>query len=158
MSRISRKVRIWSGAAAIAGALAAIQFVPYGRNHANPPVTREPAWDSPSTRELAKRACFDCHSNETEWPAYASIAPASWLVQHDVTEGRGVLNFSEWHRVQEGAKEASEEVLQREMPPPAYRFVHAHARLTPADTERLANGLVKTMAVQAAEEQIERSR
>jgi mono/diheme cytochrome c family protein len=146
---------MWFGTAVAAVALA-IQVVPYGRNHANPPVTREPAWDSHAARELAKRACFDCHSNETEWPVYASIAPVSWLVQHDVTEGRGVLNFSEWHRAQEGAKDASEEVLQREMPPVTYRFVHAHARLTAAEMERLANGLVKTMGVLAAEEQQER--
>jgi len=155
MTRIGRKVWIWFGTASVAGALA-IQVVPYGRNHANPPVTREPAWDSPATRELAKRACFDCHSNETAWPVYASIAPVSWLVQHDVTEGRGVLNFSEWYRAQEGAKDASEEVLQREMPPATYRFVHAHARLTAAEMERLANGLVKTTGVLAAVEQQER--
>jgi mono/diheme cytochrome c family protein len=145
---------MWSGAAALAVVLA-IQLVPYGRNHANPPVTQEPAWDSPATRQLAKRACFDCHSNETEWPAYASIAPVSWLVQHDVTEGRDVLNFSEWHRPQEGAKDMSEEVLQREMPPAMYRFVHAHARLSATDIEHLANGLVKTMGTLAAEEQRE---
>lgn len=155
MTRTSRTVWTWFGAVSVAVALA-IQIVPYGRNHANPPVTREPAWDSTVTRELAKRACFDCHSNETAWPAYASIAPASWLVQHDVTEGRGVLNFSEWHRAHEGAKDASEEVLQREMPPAAYRFMHAHARLTASDMERLASGLAKSMGELAAEERNER--
>ena len=55
----------------------AIQLVPYGRTHTNPPVTAEPAWDSPQTRALAVRACFDCHSNETVWPWYTSIAPIS---------------------------------------------------------------------------------
>ncbi len=43
-----------------------LQVVPFGRMPSNPPVTREPAWDSPQTRALAVRACFDCHSNETE--------------------------------------------------------------------------------------------
>ena len=52
---------------------------------------------------LGQAGGFDCHSNETEWPAYASIAPASWLVQHDVDEGRAVLNLSEWQRPQEEA-------------------------------------------------------
>jgi len=155
MTRMTRTICVSLGTTAVAVALA-IQVVPYGRNHANPPVTREPAWDSPVTRELAKRACVDCHGNETEWPAYASIAPVSWLVQHDVIEGRGVLNFSEWHRPQDGAKDASEEVLQREMPPATYRFVHAHARLTAEEMERLANGLVKTIGVLAAEEQQQR--
>jgi Haem-binding domain len=78
--------------------LLVIQLVPYGRDHGNASTTSEPIWDSPVTRALAKQACFDCHSNETEWPAYSHIAPASWLVQHDVDEGRAALNFSEWHR------------------------------------------------------------
>ena len=57
----------------------AIQLVPYGHNRSNPPVTGEPAWDSPQTRAYAKQACFDCHSNETIWPWYSYVAPASWL-------------------------------------------------------------------------------
>jgi hypothetical protein len=73
-----------------------IQLVPYGRDHTNPPVVAEPAWDSPQTRALAVRACFDCHSNETVWPWYSNVAPASWLVQRDVDDGRRRLNWSEW--------------------------------------------------------------
>ena len=65
----------------VVGAVAAlglgVQLVPYGREHSNPPVTGEPQWDSPRTAELAKRACYDCHSNETVWPWYSNIAPLS---------------------------------------------------------------------------------
>jgi len=127
------------------GALLAVQLIPYGRDHSNPPVTGEPPWDSPDTRALARRACFDCHSNETEWPVYASVAPVSWLVQRDVTEGRAVLNFSEWPRPQEEATKAAEEVREGEMPPPAYALVHAHARLSAAERDRLAQGLAATL-------------
>ena len=155
MSDITRKVLARSSAALIAVALT-IQLVPYGRDHVNPPVTREPAWDSSATRELARRACFDCHSNETRWPTYATLAPTSWIVQHDVSEGRAVLNFSEWHRPQQGAKDASEEVIHREMPPAAYRLIHADARLSAADMERLANGLARTVGLTAADEQAHR--
>jgi hypothetical protein len=140
------------------GALVAIQLVPYGRDHINPPVTGEPVWDSPQTRALAKQACFDCHSNETEWPAYASIAPASWLVQRDVNDGRAVLNFSEWTRPEEEAKEAAEEVREGEMPPAAYALVHAHARLNPADRDRLAQGLARTLGAAPGQEARERHR
>ena len=142
----------------LGGMLLAIQLAPYGRAHVNPPVTGEPAWDAPATRALAKQACFDCHSNETEWPAYASIAPASWLVQRDVNEGRAVLNFSEWQRPQEEAKEAAEEVMEGEMPPAAYRLVHAHARLDAADRERLARGLARTLGSAREHEARERHR
>jgi len=126
-------------------AFVAIQFVPYGRDHVNPPVGAEPAWDLPETRALAKQACFDCHSNETEWPPYSNVAPVSWLIQHDVSEGRAVLNFSEWQRPQEEAKEAAEEVLEGEMPLRMYQLMHAHGRLSAADRERLALGLERTL-------------
>jgi hypothetical protein len=99
---------------------------------------------------LAKQACFDCHSNETEWPAYARIAPASWLVQYDVTEGRAVLNFSEWQRPQEKSKDAAEELLEGEMPPAMYRLMHPHARLRDADRDRLARGLARSLGASRA--------
>jgi hypothetical protein len=138
--------RFWVRAGLVlALAFVAIQFVPYGRNHVNPPVGAEPVWDSPETRILAKRACFDCHSNETEWPAYSRVAPVSWLTQHDVVEGRGVLNFSEWQRPQEEATKAAEEVLEREMPLWIYQVMHGHARLSDADRDRLAHGLTMTL-------------
>src|SRR4030067_2438882 len=72
-----------------------IQLIPYGRDHNNPPVVIEPNWDSQQTRMLAKRACFDCHSNETIWPWYSNIAPASWLIYYDAIEARRNFNFSE---------------------------------------------------------------
>ena len=64
------------------------QLIPLPLRGHNPAVVAEPKWDSPQTRELAKRACFDCHSNETVWPWYSYVAPVSWLLYRDVTEGR----------------------------------------------------------------------
>jgi mono/diheme cytochrome c family protein len=142
----------------VLGTLLVIQLVPYGRDHSNPPVTGEPAWDSPATRALAKQACFECHSNETEWPAYASVAPVSWLVQRDVDEGRAALNLSEWTRRQEEAEDASEAVLEGEMPPAAYTLVHAHARLNAADRDQLARGLATTLGIAPRREAHERKR
>lgn len=121
------------------------QLVPYGRDHGNPPAVLEPAWDSPATRDMARRACFDCHSNETRWPAYASIAPGSWLVQYDVTEGREQVNFSGWQRPQDEADEVADVVREREMPPLMYRLLHPEARITDAERERLARGLEATV-------------
>ena len=68
---VGRVVLIALGAAVVF--FAAIQLVPVKRD--NPPVVSEPNWDSPETRALAKRACFDCHSNETTWPWYTYVAP-----------------------------------------------------------------------------------
>ncbi len=119
----------------------AIQLVPYGRSHANPPVVAEPTWASARTRELAVRACFDCHSNETVWPWYSNVAPVSWLVQRDVDEGRAKLNFSEWTRPAEEADEAAETVREGEMPPPIFLVTHQEARLSDAEKGELATGL-----------------
>lgn len=132
----------WTVAALVAG-LVVIQLVPYGRDHDNPPVVAEPAWDSAQTRELALRACFDCHSNETVWPWYSNVAPVSWLVQHDVEEGRAELNYSEWNRPQEG-EESAETVREGSMPPSSYLLTHADARLTDAELTALAEGLAAT--------------
>ena len=100
--------------------LVAIQFVPYGRDHTNPRTVQEITWNTPQTRALAQDACLACHSNLTDWPWYASIAPASWLTQHDVEDGRAKLNFSEWQRPQDANLEEVVEALRdEEMPPRA---------------------------------------
>lgn len=138
--------RIVSG---IAVAFAAIQFVPYGREHTNPPVISEPTWDSPRTRELAVRACFDCHSNETKWPWYSNIAPLSWSVQEHVDEGREVLNFSEWNRTYEEAHEAGEEVAEGEMPLASYLPLHPEANLSDEERRALIDGLNRTLGGEA---------
>ena len=123
----------------------AIQLVPYGRAHDNPATVQEPAWDSPATRDLAVRACFDCHSNETAWPWYTNVAPISWLAQHDVEEGRRRLNFSEWNRTYRSAREAAETVREGEMPPPYYTVAHPSARLSAEEIDQLAAGLTATL-------------
>ncbi|MEY2779921.1 MAG: hypothetical protein RL623_1101, partial [Actinomycetota bacterium] len=73
---------------ATAVTMSVIQFIPYGKDHTNPPVNGEPAWSSSRTRELMVRACFGCHSNSVEYPSYASVAPISWVVQSHIDEGR----------------------------------------------------------------------
>jgi mono/diheme cytochrome c family protein len=138
------KIALWVAVGLVAG-FALIQLVPYGRDHTNPPVKAEPTWDSPRTRELAKQACFDCHSNETVWPWYSSVAPVSWLVQRDVDDGRSRLNFSEWPQSPAGgaeiAGETAEVVREGEMPPLQYKPMHSGGRLTDAERQELASGL-----------------
>lgn len=135
------------GFAAFAGMFALMQLVPYGRAHTNPPVIAEPPWDSPRTRELAARACFDCHSNETKWPWYSHVAPMSWVMQNHVEIGRSVLNFSEWGKPYDLATQAGSEVIRREMPPRGYRMLHDHAHLTESEKVELARGLHATLGL-----------
>jgi hypothetical protein len=119
---------------------ALIQLVPYGRSHKNPPVVQEPAWDA-ATRAIAKKACFDCHSNEVTWPWYSNIAPASWLVQRDVDEGRSKMNFSDWGRKGKDGGEIAEVIQEGEMPPFQYLLIHTNAKLTAAEKQTLIQGL-----------------
>ena len=112
--------------------------------HTNPPSDGELVAPS-GTSEILRRACYDCHSNETRWPWYASVAPLSWLVQHDVDEGRRRLNFSSWqdyasdpataaHKLDEIAKT----VARGNMAPWHYRLLHPDARLSDEDRAALA--------------------
>jgi len=118
-----------------------IQLIPYGRNHTNPPVLQEPKWDSPQTRDLAVRACFDCHSNQTVWRWYSNIAPASWLIQSDVDRGRQRLNFSEWGTQRRERRELGETVLEGRMPPWYYLPIHPDAVFSAQEKNQLATGL-----------------
>ena len=149
----------------------AIQFIPVNRT--NPPVAQEPNWDSPQTRALAERACFDCHSNETKWPWYSKVAPVSWIVADHVHEGRAALNLSEWSvtagelneahgeeeenegtergegetgegREQNEVEEITEVIEEGEMPLWQYLVIHPEASLTPNETKALITGLQVT--------------
>ena len=124
-----------------------IQLVPYGHDHSNPPVTRQLKYDSSRTEQLASDACGACHSNLTSWPVESNVAPFSWLIQHDVEDGRQILNFSEWDRpAQAEAGEVGEVITEGEMPPLQYRLLHPSARLSDTEKADLAAGLTKSMA------------
>jgi hypothetical protein len=124
---------------------ALIQVVPYGRSHSNPPVLAEPKWDSAATRELAVRACFDCHSNLTKWRWYSNVAPVSWLVQNDVSGGRSQFNFSEWNKPQDvSIDDLIESIRGGSMPPWFYTLPHPNASLSSAEKDALIRGLQAT--------------
>ncbi|MDA1280315.1 MAG: heme-binding domain-containing protein [Chloroflexi bacterium] len=125
-------------------AFVVVQAVPYGRNHENPPVIAEPAWDIPATRELVVRACFDCHSNKVSWPWYSNIAPLSWWIQNHVDEGRDELNFSEWSVTEDESGDIAESVMENEMPPRYYELGPNSPGLSDRERQLLIAGLVTT--------------
>jgi hypothetical protein len=134
---VPSRVRVWLRRVALALAVVAlgIQFVPVQRT--NPPVTAD--IEAPDdVHAILRRACYDCHSNETRWPWYAHVAPVSWLVAKDVAGGRRKMNFSDWgtyhvDRQETKIREIWEEVSEDEMPLAIYRPLHPEARLTDAD-------------------------
>jgi mono/diheme cytochrome c family protein len=140
-----KKKVIFSTVAIIFVIFLAIQFVPYGRNHSNPPITGEPNWNSATTKDLFSHACADCHSNQTSWPWYSNIAPVSWLVQKDVEEGRAKFNVSEWGRKSENeGYEAAEEIQSGKMPLTTYLLTHPKADLSNQEKNDLIQGLSAT--------------
>jgi hypothetical protein len=110
----------------------------------NPPVTNEPAWDSPQTRALAQRACFDCHSNQTNWPWYDKLPVGSWVAVFDTIRGRRELNFSEW-RAGRRSGEVTRQIQNGSMPPSLYTMMHPEAILNAQEKQQLITGLQNSL-------------
>ncbi|RLT22486.1 MAG: hypothetical protein DWI30_05945 [Chloroflexi bacterium] len=137
------------------GLIALIQFVPV--QHSNPPAADPVVFADPNAEAIAKRACYDCHSNQTTWPWYSYVAPLSWYSINHVEEGRAQLNFSdvaatltnareggeggEQTTVAELAEESAETINNGEMPPSYYTLIHTDAILSAADKEALIAGI-----------------
>jgi hypothetical protein len=91
---------------------------------------------------ILRNSCYDCHSNETVYPWYSYVAPASWLVIRDTNEGREHLNFSDWQSISKRKKikhldEMAEEVEKGAMPLPVYTVIHRNAKMDDEDKEKL---------------------
>jgi hypothetical protein len=89
-------------------------------------------------RSLLEHKCGDCHSNNTRWPLYSRVAPASWLIEHDVAQGREHLNFSSWERYSTDTRvdllsKVVSQLRQEKMPLKGYIVLHPGARLSPAE-------------------------
>jgi hypothetical protein len=122
----------------------------------NPPVDPARSYEkhlelTPEVSGLLRRACLDCHSNETHWPWYSRLAPVSWMMARDVERGRKVLNLSEWQngpgrRPEIGATmlvAACSAATTGRMPHFPYYVMHPEAKLTPSDLATLC-GWTKT--------------
>lgn len=125
---------------------ALIQFIQPDRE--NPPFDPADTMQSqlqvpPHIKTLLERGCKDCHSNECEWPFYSYIAPVSWLVSYDVSEGRKHFNMSEWGKYKEGKKMQKlsgiyQLVSDRSMPLPKYIPLHSEANFTDEERQTLS--------------------
>ncbi len=124
-----------------------IQFIPSSFSRINPPVTGEPKWDSPETRTTFLKTCADCHSNESRFPWYSSIAPVSWLIENDIRKGRKHFNVSEWNISERGGEKTTEEVQRGAMPIGPYLLMHPESNLTIAEKKKFLEGLMKTFGI-----------
>lgn len=96
----------------------------------------------PHIDKILQRACNDCHSNDTRWPWYSNLAPASWFLVDHVNEGRHELSFSEIgaYSAKKRAhkfEELCEMVKNGSMPIDNYVWLHPDAKLSQADVQAL---------------------
>jgi len=115
----------------------------------NPAVVVDLTATNPPPPEIAAMlhaACYDCHSYETRWPWYSHIAPVSWLISRDVSEGRRHVNLSDWLAARPDwavrrLENMSEEVQSGDMPPLQYKLIHTDSRLTETQRKQLSDWL-----------------
>lgn len=135
--------RSWKIAAGVVALLLlAAQVLPVAER-TNPPVRS--VIDAPrNVEDVLRKACWNCHSNETEWPWYGRVAPSSWLVVGHVHDGRDDLNLTEWpssdpEEARDLVEEMGEQVESGAMPPASYRLMHPEARLTDEERQLLVD-------------------
>jgi len=109
---------------------------------------------------ILKTACYDCHSNQTNYPWYTNLQPVAWWVKDHIDHARDELNFSEWgsytyRRADHKLEEASEYILSKEMPLPSYTWGHAEARLTDGQRDMLAEWFENQRVILESTQEIE---
>ena len=111
-----------------------IQIIPVNRE--NPEFDVEYDFDAPvEVKEIVVNSCYDCHSNQTDWPWYNYVATTSWFTLGHVNDAREKMNFSEWllqpdEKRQKIKEEMIEEIEEGNMPLPPYLIMHPVAELT----------------------------
>lgn len=93
---------------------------------------------------IIRNSCYDCHSNESQYPFYSSIQPFAWVLKDHIEEGRKELNFSTFatydsKRQAHKLDEAAEQVEQKKMPLESYTLGHPDAKLTDEQRKLLSD-------------------
>lgn len=118
-------------------ALVVIQFFPVTLNESDTIpqsdfmlVNKVPA----TIKNQLQVSCYDCHSNNTDYPWYSKIQPAAWYLEDHIKEGRDELNFNEWDTYSSRRKNSKlrsiiKQIESGEMPLDSYTLIHGGARL-----------------------------
>jgi hypothetical protein len=117
--------------------------------HTNPSFPSEQTMETmivtpPDVKATLRRACADCHSDETHWPWYSYVAPTSWFVVGHVNHGRRFINLSTWVRPGKEPVDSIDrlkamcgEVRKGEMPLTSYKLIHWNSWLSADDVRRI---------------------
>ena len=124
-----------------------IQFIPSSRNQS----ISVPETDFMLVNNVPKNiqnklqvSCYDCHSNNTQYPWYNKIQPAAWFLEDHIKEGKAELNFNEWDSLSSRRKSSKlrsiiKQIESGEMPLDSYTLIHKDAKFSEAEAEELIN-------------------
>lgn len=127
--------------------LVGIQFFPTSRNQSDfiPKTDFMLVNDVPKQVErIIKTSCYDCHSNNTDYPWYNKVQPVAWFLEDHVTHGKEELNFNEWadysnRRKNSKLKSIISQIEDGEMPLWSYTLVHKEAKLSKDEKKTVLN-------------------
>ena len=91
-------------------------------------------------------SCYNCHSNNTNYPWYSHVQPVGWFLKNHIKKGKAELNFNEFgsysvRKQKSKLKSMASQIEQDEMPLPSYTLIHRDARLTPESKKLLVDYL-----------------
>jgi hypothetical protein len=91
-------------------------------------------------QNILKTSCYDCHSNNTNYPWYNKIQPVKWWLANHINEGKEELNFDEFNAYSTKKKlhkldEVIETIKDNEMPLKSYTLIHGDAKLSDSDKQ-----------------------
>ncbi|MBI2280395.1 MAG: heme-binding domain-containing protein [Bacteroidetes bacterium] len=127
--------------------LVGIQFFPTKRNQNTAILTADftKTFDVPTNiQSILKTSCYDCHSNNTNYPWYNKTQPISWFMEHHIKKGKAELNFSEFgmyskRKQKNKLKAIVNQIKEGEMPLSSYTFIHSNAKLTEQQKKEIMN-------------------
>jgi len=126
-------------------AFVGIQFVPTARNQSNTVPSTDFMLVNNVPETIQKKlevSCYDCHSNNTQYPWYNKIQPVAWFLEDHIKEGKAELNFNEWDSLSSRRKASKlrsiiKQIESGEMPLDSYTLIHKDAKVSEAEAEEL---------------------
>ena len=93
---------------------------------------------------LLKNACYDCHSNNTDYPWYSNIQPMGWLMTYHIKQAKSQLNFSEFGTYSQRRQFSKLDGIANSikddiMPLSSYKMMHKNAQLSAKEKVLLIN-------------------
>jgi len=121
--------------------LVGIQFIPTKYNISNQVLDTDisKTFTVPSNiQNIFQKSCYDCHSNNTNYPWYNKIQPINWLLGNHIEKGKKEFNFSEFgtyskRKQKSKLKSLASQIKDNEMPLGSYTLIHRNAKLSKED-------------------------